>query len=74
MDAEASAHPELNKDQYEVETSYPKGPEYLDSDSSLIPEGTEHHEVIGAGDRDEEYTKKIQTMIRQCIQMLQIFI
>ena len=58
MDAEASAHPELNKYQYEVENSYPKGPEYLDSDSSLMPEGTEHHEVLGTGARDEENTKK----------------
>ena len=35
MDAEASDHPELKKDQDEIATDDPKWPEDLDSDSSF---------------------------------------
>ena len=58
MDTEASAYPELNKDQDTVATADPKGPEDLDSDSSFLPELPEDHEVLGAGARDEENTQK----------------
>ena len=49
LDAEASAHPEVNKDQDAVATAYTEGPKYLDADTSFLPEVTEYHQVIGTG-------------------------
>ena len=58
MDSEANDHTELDNDQDAVETTDPKEPENMDSDSSFIPELSEDHEVLGAGARDEENTQK----------------
>ena len=56
--AEASAHPELNKDQDAVATSDPKGPEDMYAYSSCLPEVSEYHEVLGAEDRNYGNTQK----------------
>ena len=54
MDSEASAHPELRKDQDAVATADPKGPGDLNSDSIYFPGVHEYHEVLGSGARYEE--------------------
>ena len=56
MDAEASSHPGLNKYQDALSTADPKGSEYLDADSSFLPEVPEYHEVIGKGGGDDVNT------------------
>ena len=53
MYTEASGHTELNKDQDEVATADPKGPEDMDLDSIFIPEVPEDNEVLGDRDREE---------------------
>ena len=63
LDAGASAHTEVNKDQDTVKTTDPEGPEDLDPDSSFLPEVPEDHEVLGSGARYEEKHRRIQTMI-----------
>ena len=57
MHTEASAHPELNKDQDVVADTDPKGPEDMYSDSSFLPVVPEDHEVLFSGARYEENTQ-----------------
>ena len=53
MDAEASAHRNVNNYQFKVATAYPKGTEYLDAESIFLSEVPGYHKLIVAGARDE---------------------
>ena len=58
LDAESSAHPEVNKYQDAVATTDPEGPEYMDVYSSFLPEVPEDRGVLCAGARYEGNTQK----------------